>query len=114
MTSSKRTEQSKKELRPCSRRKAREVRFLHAEEAAFYVAAMCGLLGVTRQGCYAYAGRPPSARVESDAELAVAVREVFGEGKQDYGSPRVLRAVHARGLHVGRRAATSASCAASG
>ena len=37
--------------------------FIHAEKASFPIAAMCRLLGVTRQGYYAYAGRPASARV---------------------------------------------------
>jgi putative transposase len=77
--------------------------FVHAEKAEFPVAAMCRLFGVTRGGYYAYAKRPVSPRVDADSELAIAVREVFDDGNQNYGSPRVLEALQARGQRVGKR-----------
>lgn len=77
--------------------------FIHAEKASFPVAAMCRLLEVTRQGYYAYAARPPSARVEADAALCNQVREVFDESGQRYGSPRVLRELRHRGMRVSKR-----------
>lgn len=77
--------------------------FIHAEKASFPIAPMCRLLDVTRQGYYAYANRPPSARVRADAELCEAVREVFAEAGETYGSPRVHRELKKRGTHVGKR-----------
>ena len=76
--------------------------FIHAEKA-FPVAAMCRLFGVTRQGYYAYAKRPPSARVVQDAALCEQVRRVFDESGQSYGSPRVLRDLRSRGMRVSKR-----------
>jgi transposase InsO family protein len=64
---------------------------------------MCRLLGVTRQGYYAYANRPPSARLVEDAALCEQVRQVFDESGQRYGSPRVLRDLQRRGVSVGKR-----------
>ena len=76
--------------------------FIHAEKASFPIAAMCRLFEVTRPGYYAYATRAPSPRVEADAKLAVSVREIFDAANQTYGSPRVLRELHARGERVGK------------
>lgn len=77
--------------------------FIHAEKASFPIAAMCRLLGVTRQGYYAYARRPVSARVNHEAELCAAVREVFKQSGDTYGSPRVLEALRNRGFKTGKR-----------
>ena len=77
--------------------------FIHAEKAAFPIVAMCRLFGVTRQGYHAYANRPPSARVRADAELCEAVRDVFAEAGETYGSPRVHRELRKRGSRVGKR-----------
>jgi transposase InsO family protein len=46
--------------------------FIHAEKASFPVAALCRLLGVTRQGYYAYANRPPSERLKRERALPAA------------------------------------------
>jgi transposase InsO family protein len=64
---------------------------------------MCRLLGVTRQGYYAYVGRPPSRRVQADAELCTSVRKVFEDTGQTYGSPRVLRELKQQGIQVSKR-----------
>jgi transposase InsO family protein len=77
--------------------------FIHAEKAAFSVSAMCRVFDVSRQGYYAYANRPPSPRVEAEAELCAAIRVVFTQSGETYGSPRVLRELHARDFRVGKR-----------
>jgi putative transposase len=77
--------------------------FIHAEKASFTIAAMCRLFEVSRQGYYAYARRPPSARVRSDAKLCEAVRKVFEQTGETYGSPRVLRELRRRGWQVSKR-----------
>jgi transposase InsO family protein len=77
--------------------------FIHAEKASFPVSVMCRLFDVTRQGYYAYAQRPVSARVAEEVDLANAIKEVFAESRETYGSPRVLRALRDRGIEVGKR-----------
>lgn len=77
--------------------------FIHAEKACFPIAAMCRVLGVTRQGYHAYAKRPPSPRVRADAELCEAIKEVFAESGDTYGSPRILQALRRRGFRVSKR-----------
>ena len=77
--------------------------FIHAEKASFPIAPMCRLLGVTRQGYYAYARRPVSARVREEAELCTVIRTIFGETHETYGSPRIMRALRDRGFRVGKR-----------
>jgi transposase InsO family protein len=77
--------------------------FIHAEKATFPVKAMSSLFGVTRQGYYAYANRPPSGRVVADVELCATIRQIFGESGETYGSPRVMRELRRRGLRVGKR-----------
>lgn len=77
--------------------------FIAAEKATFPVSRMCRLLEVTRQGYYAYLRRPPSARVQAEAQLCAAVSEVFEASGQTYGSPRVLRELQRQGRRVSKR-----------
>jgi transposase InsO family protein len=77
--------------------------FIHAEKASFPVAAMCRLFGVTRQGYYAYAHRPASARVHEEAELCASIRDIFEQSGETYGSPRVLSELRNRGFQTGKR-----------
>lgn len=59
---------------------------------------MCRVLGVTPAGYYARRKRPPSPRTQRRGELAAAVRGTFAECRRVYGSPRLTRALHARGV----------------
>ena len=77
--------------------------FIHAEKASFPVAALCRLLQVSRQGYYAYATRPPSARTVSDQQLGTQVQRLFEASDARYGSPRVLRELKASGWTVSKR-----------
>jgi transposase InsO family protein len=77
--------------------------FILAEKASFPIKALCRVFEVSRQGFYAYATRPPSDRVRSDAKLCEAVREVFADSAERYGSPRVREALRRRGFQVGKR-----------
>jgi putative transposase len=77
--------------------------FIHAEKASFPVAALCRLLGVTRQGYYAFARRPASARVTAEHGLRARLRELHVEMDGRYGSPRMLRTLRAEGVRVGKR-----------
>jgi putative transposase len=67
------------------------------------MAALCRVLGVRRQGYYAFAKRPPSARVDSDAALHTQVRQAFANSAGRYGSPRVLRTLQRDGVPASKR-----------
>jgi putative transposase len=77
--------------------------FIEAEKARFPVAVSCDVLGVSRAGFYAWRRRPPAARTTANQRLTLEVAAIFAEHHARYGSPRVQRALHARGHHVGRR-----------
>jgi transposase InsO family protein len=77
--------------------------FIHAEKEHFSVAALCRVLGVTRQGYYAFAARPESPRIRNDTELQMHVRQVFDDHAGRYGSPRVLRALQRQGVPTSKR-----------
>lgn len=77
--------------------------FIHAEKASFPVAALCRLLGVTRQGYYAYASRRPSKRQKQDEALQQRVQQVHAESRGTYGSPRVLATLKERGESASKR-----------
>ena len=75
--------------------------FIHAEKARFPIAALCRLFGVTRQGYYAFASRPPSPRLAEDKALQERVRALHAESRGTYGSPRLLAALRLEGWSVG-------------
>jgi transposase InsO family protein len=77
--------------------------FVHAEKASFPVAALCRLLGVTRQGYYAFVHRPVCARVTAEQGLRERLQELHVETEGRYGSPRMQRALQAEGVRVGKR-----------
>ena len=62
---------------------------MSANQAHFPVAVMARVLGVSKAGFYAWAGRPPSARAEADAALLRRIRTVHVTSRETYGAPRV-------------------------
>lgn len=62
---------------------------MSANQADFPVAAMARVLGVSKAGYYAWAGRAPSARAVADAALLKRIRTVHLGSRQTYGAPRV-------------------------
>jgi putative transposase len=77
--------------------------FIHVEKASFPLAALCRLFEVTRQGYYAFAHRPPSRRVLAEAKLCEAIRKVFADSGETYGSPRVRRELRLLGVRTSKR-----------
>lgn len=77
--------------------------FIEAEKANFPIAVLCRLLGVTRQGYYAYAKRQPSPRSVRYQELCEQVREIHEASRGRYGSPRVRKELQRRGVRVSKR-----------
>lgn len=62
---------------------------------------LCGALGVSRSGFYAWLGRAPSARMRSDEILGRAVRTSFLTSDRTYGARRVWHDVLAEGYRTG-------------
>ena len=67
------------------------------------VATMCRLLGVSTSGYYAWQGRAPSTRAESDEALLDRIREIHRLSRGTYGAPRIHAELVARGYAVGRK-----------
>jgi putative transposase len=65
------------------------------------VVVMCAVLDVSRSGYYAWQQRPESARSVRRRELVAEMRVIHGEKhKGNYGSPRMLKELRARGREV--------------
>jgi putative transposase len=75
-------------------------RFIEAEKANHAVSTMCRVLGVSRSGYYAWAGRPSSERAEANAALTVEIRRVHVESDGTYGSRRVHAQLRREGRPV--------------
>ena len=73
------------------------------EKAHYPVQVLCDVLEVSSSGFYAWKKRAPSTRSKSDAQLAVDIAATHKKSKRRYGSPRVHRALRAKGVRVGEK-----------
>jgi putative transposase len=64
---------------------------------------MCQVLEVSRSGFYAWRQRGPSRREQSDQALLSKIQAVYHQGRKNYGSPRIYKALKERGLCLGRK-----------
>jgi transposase InsO family protein len=64
--------------------------------------AMCGVLGVSRSGYYAWRNRPSSPRVTSEVRLRAKIRALHAASDGTYGSPRIKIDLDKAGEPVGR------------
>ncbi len=76
---------------------------MSANQAAFPIAAMARVLGVSEAGYHAWRRRPPSARATADAALLRRIRTVQAVSRGTYGAPRVHAELRAEGQPVGRK-----------
>jgi putative transposase len=77
---------------------------IDAERASYPVAVLCGVLGVSKSGYYAWCGRPPSESRRQDALLTEKIREIHSRSRQTYGGyPRVHAELRSLGVRCGRR-----------
>ena len=63
---------------------------------------LCRVLEYSRGGYYAWSCRPESKHSKGDRLLEVQVRAAHEAGRKYYGSPRIMRALRAQGVRVGR------------
>jgi len=75
---------------------------MREREGVFSVAAMSRVLGVTRQGYYAWKHRPPSVRQREDFVLRTEIRSAFAASRRSYGSRCIRQALRPLGYRVGR------------
>ena len=69
----------------------------------YSVAKMARVFGVSRGGYYAFEGRKTSRHEKTDLELSGRIKQIFGEHRGRYGSPRVWEELKSRGWRVGRK-----------
>jgi transposase InsO family protein len=67
------------------------------------VETLCRALGVSVSGYYAWRGRQPSQRQQTDALLLTHIRAVYQAGRGLYGSPRVHAALRQQGVCCSRK-----------
>src|SRR5690606_30137526 len=75
--------------------------FIAKHRGIWPVAWMCGALGVSRSGFFAWLTRRPSARTRSDEAIGAKVRRSFLDSDRTYGARRVWRDVLADGVPCG-------------
>ena len=73
-------------------------RFIEDHHRNWPVRLMCQVLEVTPGGYYGWRGRPASPRAQTSEAPVRAIREVHGEAKARYGSPRIHAELVARGV----------------
>jgi putative transposase len=74
-----------------------------ANRAAYPIATMCRLLGVSSSGYYAWSKRAPSRRAQADAALLSQIEAAHAAAYRTYGAPRVHAELRANGIRVGRK-----------
>ena len=74
-----------------------------ANQAMYPIQSMAKILGVSRSGFYAHAGRRPSARDLADAELTERIEKIHAASKEMYGAPRIHAELADEGISVGRK-----------
>lgn len=83
--------------------KGAKFEFISSHLGEYSVSDMCRALGVTRQGYYAWASRPPSAHEERDLELARLIGNEYDASRGIYGAPKIFMRLKAAGVGTSRK-----------
>lgn len=67
------------------------------------MAVMCQVLGVTRQGYYAWTKREPSAHALRDLEISRALSEEYAASRCTYGAPKLQKMLMRRNIFTSRK-----------
>jgi putative transposase len=76
-------------------------RFMADHRGSHRVEKMAANLGVTRSGFYAWVSRGQAPHDKEDQGLGELIKDIQGEVKYRYGSPRMTRELRRRGRRVG-------------
>lgn len=74
---------------------------MSAHQAAYPIATMCRLLGLSTSGYYAWNTRAPSAREQSNALLLQRIRFIHERSGGTYGAPRMHAQLNHEGVPAG-------------
>jgi transposase InsO family protein len=77
-------------------------RFIEDRRDEYPVRIMCGVLGVSPAGYYAWRARPESRRTVANRELLSEIRDIHRVNRGCYGSPRVHAVFDAQGRGISR------------
>jgi putative transposase len=72
-------------------------------QAAYPIATMCRLLGVSSSGYYAWSKRVPSRRAQADTALLSQIKAAHAASYGTYGAPRIHAELADQGIRVGRK-----------
>jgi transposase InsO family protein len=64
---------------------------------------MCDFLSVSRSAYYDWLVRTPTALEQKDAELIEVIKALFKQGRENYGTRCLKKALKQKGWHVSRR-----------
>ena len=78
-------------------------RLIDAKKSQHPVSLLCGVLGVSRAGYYAWKDRSPSPRALRDAQLSEQIAEIHDESQGTYGWPRIHAELRHRGVRASRK-----------
>lgn len=76
---------------------------IETNRAVGSVEQLCGALGISVSGYYAWRERQPSQHQQTDAALLKAIQAVYQAGRGLYGSPRIHAALRQPGLCCSRK-----------
>jgi transposase InsO family protein len=76
---------------------------IEANRQVGVVETLCGALGVSVSGYYAWRTREPSQHQQTDAVLLKAIQTAYQAGRGLYGSPRIHAALRQQGLCCSRK-----------
>ncbi|MDE1863735.1 MAG: IS3 family transposase [Thaumarchaeota archaeon] len=77
--------------------------FVDRHHDRWKISRMCGLLNLSRSGFYAWRRSPLSLRETGNEELIVQIREIYEEGKGEYGSPTICQTLREKGFMVNHK-----------
>ena len=77
-------------------------RFIQDHRHTWPVRVLCGALGVSASGYYAWRGRPESARSAANRALLTDIRRVHEQHRRRYGAPRIHAVLRGEGRPVSR------------
>nr|WP_246589119.1 IS3 family transposase [Desertibacillus haloalkaliphilus] len=75
--------------------------FNHRKE--FRIVKMCEVLKVSKSGYYKWLKKEESNQEKKKKKLMAIIRSLFFQNREVYGSPRITRELHKKGIHLAER-----------